>query len=197
MMFALECMWKKLLPLWTLPDFLTISGSDRLQRGVSRAFSELEVRKTKRHISNLVCTTMDKAPGAVLLWCPHMYGEKYAAAFSEQSDPAHFEKCFDSEEECVAAMRKDYKSVNWRYFGDWDYSGSIPEHYIMPKHKDIVADCSEVYRKKKQCCRVRPILPYTKHYLRKAFKRGGKALGLLVSLRLSPKINSLLIVRGR
>ena len=61
-------------------------------------------------------------------------------AFSELADPAHFEQVYDSVEEAEKFLRDScYKAV-WKGMGGWNSSGCIPEHYILPKYKDIVAD---------------------------------------------------------
>ena len=44
-----------------------------------------------------------------------------------------------------------YNKASWKSFGGWNISGCIPQHYILPKYKDIVADCAEVMAKKGQC----------------------------------------------
>ena len=36
-------------------------------------------------------------------------------------------------------------------FGGWNKNGAIPQHSILPKYKDIVADCAVVMAKKGQC----------------------------------------------
>ena len=48
-------------------------------------------------------------------------------------------------------LRDSYNKAEWRGLGSWNDTGCIPEHYILPKYKDIVADCAEVKRKKGTC----------------------------------------------
>ena len=55
-------------------------------------------------------------------------------------DPAHFEQVYDSVEEAGQFLRDCYDKAGWKGMGSWNDSGCIPEHYILPKHKDIVAD---------------------------------------------------------
>ena len=61
-------------------------------------------------------------------------------AFSELVDPAHFEQVYDSVEEAEQFLRDSYDKAGWKGMGGWNRSGCIPEHYILPKYKDIVAD---------------------------------------------------------
>ena len=72
-------------------------------------------------------------------------------AFSELVDPAHFEQVYDSVEIAEKFLRDSYNKAEWRGLGSWNDTGCIPEHYILPKYKDIVADCAEVRRKKGTC----------------------------------------------
>lgn len=60
--------------------------------------------------------------------------------FCEKRDPGHFSKEFDNEEDCLAAMKLEYDGAMWNKFGGWKIDGRIPQHYILPKYKDIVAD---------------------------------------------------------
>ena len=61
-------------------------------------------------------------------------------AFSELVDPAHFEQVYDSVEEAEQFLRDSYDKAGWKKLGGWNNSGCIPEHYILPKYKDNVAD---------------------------------------------------------
>ena len=80
-----------------------------------------------------------------------LYKEKYIAAFSETSDPNHFVKVYDNEDEAVKFLWDSYNKASWKSFGGWNFEGCIPQHYILPKYKDIVADLAEVMAKKGQC----------------------------------------------
>ena len=79
------------------------------------------------------------------------YKEKYIAAFSEESDPTHFQQVYDSEEEAKQFLWTSYLKAEWMEFGGWNENGAIPQHCILPKYKDIVADCAVVMAKKGQC----------------------------------------------
>ena len=63
-------------------------------------------------------------------------------AFSELVDPAHFEQVhvYDSVEAAEKFLQDSYNKAGWRGMGSWNDSGCIPEHYILPKYNDIVAD---------------------------------------------------------
>ena len=81
------------------------------------------------------------------------YKEKYIAAFSEESDPTHFQQVHDSDEEANQFLWTSYpKAVHvWREFAGWNENGAIPQHYILPKYMDIVAECAQGMAKKGQC----------------------------------------------
>ena len=79
------------------------------------------------------------------------YKEKYIAAFSEERDPTHFQQVYDTEEEAKQFLWTSYSEAVWKEFGGWNKNGAIPQHYILPKYKDIVADCAVVMEKKGQC----------------------------------------------
>ena len=65
---------------------------------------------------------------------------KYVDAFRELVDPAHFEQVYDSVDEADQFLRGSYDKAGWKNLGGWNNSGCIPEHYILPKYKVIVAD---------------------------------------------------------
>ena len=43
-----------------------------------------------------------------------------------------------------------YNTATWKLFGGWNQVDCIPQHYILPKYKDIIADGAEVMAKKGQ-----------------------------------------------
>ena len=91
-------------------------------------------------------------PSTLINRCYHrLYEQKYVEAFSELVDPAHFEQVYDSVEMAEEFLRGSYNKAEWRGLGSWNDTGCIPEHYSLPKYKDIVADCAEVKRKKGTC----------------------------------------------
>ena len=61
-------------------------------------------------------------------------------AFSELVDLAHFERVYDSMEDAQQFLCNSCEKAGWKKMGSWNDSGCIPEHYILPKYKDIVAD---------------------------------------------------------
>ena len=74
------------------------------------------------------------------------YKEKCIAAVSKESGPTHFQQ-----EEAKQFLWTLYSKAAWKEFGGWNGNGAIPQHYILPKYKDIVADCAVVMAKKGQC----------------------------------------------
>ena len=61
-------------------------------------------------------------------------------AFSELVDRAHFEQVYGSVEEAEQFLRDSCDEAGGKKLGGWNDSGCTPEHYILPKYKDIVAD---------------------------------------------------------
>ena len=76
--------------------------------------------------------------------------EKYVAVFSEASDPIDFAKVSDTEGEAEQFLWDSYNKATWRSFGGWNQFSCIPQHYILPKYKGIIADCAKVMAKKGQ-----------------------------------------------
>ena len=178
----LRLLWLRCLPTWSVPFFFVLNKTkeDWRRKATGSAYSARAVRRTKKFLAPLVVTAVDKCAQGLLLQCPLLYEEKYKTTFCEELDPVHFSKEFDEVDECLECMKSEYDGAVWKKLGRWDHKGTIACHYILPKYKDIVATCEEVQAKKGTCCRVRPILPYTTHPLRKPFKRGGAALGFIV-----------------
>ena len=75
------------------------------------------------------------------------YKEKYTAAFSEESDPAHFQQVYDTEEEAKQFLWTSYSKALWKEFGGWNEDGCIPQHYILPKYKDTMADWAWLWQR--------------------------------------------------
>ena len=55
------------------------------------------------------------------------YKEKYIAAFSEESDPTHFQQVYDTEEEAKQFLWTSYSGAEWKEFGGWNENGAIPQ----------------------------------------------------------------------
>ena len=102
-------------------------------------------------MKHLAVIPIDKCQHRLLIEWPKLYKQKYVEAFSELVDPAHFEQVYDSVEMAEKFLRDSYNKAGWRGLGSWNDTGCIPEHYILPKYKDIVADCAEVKKKKGTC----------------------------------------------
>ena len=60
--------------------------------------------------------------------------------FSEQLNPSHFEKRFDSVEEAESWLSRAMEQARWGDLATWLDDGMVPEHYILPKYKDVIAD---------------------------------------------------------
>ena len=70
--------------------------------------------------------------------------------FTLYAHHTHWGVAVPSEEEAKQFLWTSYSGAVWRGFGGWNKNGAIPEHYILPKYKDIVADCAVVMEKKGQ-----------------------------------------------
>ena len=69
-----------------------------------------------------------------------MYEKKYIAMFCEKLNPSLFEKRFDSLEEAEDWLCHESERARWGDVGTWLVDGKVPEHYILPKYKDVIAD---------------------------------------------------------
>ena len=59
--------------------------------------------------------------------------------FCEQSNPEAFESVFDSVDAAEAWLKQSHTGSKWGKVGTWFDNGSLPEHYILPKYKDVIA----------------------------------------------------------
>ena len=55
---------------------------------------------------------------------------------------------YASEADAVDSMRHHYVAKGWEKFGGFYGNGGLPVPYILPKYKDVVADCATVHAKK-------------------------------------------------
>ena len=69
-----------------------------------------------------------------------MYEKKYIAMFCEKLNPSHFEKRFGSVDEAEDWLSRECEKARWGDLGTWYENGKVPEHYILPKYKDVIAD---------------------------------------------------------
>ena len=69
-----------------------------------------------------------------------MYEKKYLAMFCEKLNPSLFEKRFDSLEEAEDWLCHESERARWGDMGTWFADGKVPEHCILPKYKDVIAD---------------------------------------------------------
>ena len=63
---------------------------------------------------------------------------------ARQVSPVILPKVYDNEDEDEQFLWGSYSIATWKSFGGWNQFGCIPQHYILPKYKDIIADCAEV-----------------------------------------------------
>ena len=60
--------------------------------------------------------------------------------FCEKLNPSLFEKRFDSLEEAEDWLCHESERARWGDMGTWFADGKVPEHYILPKYKDVIAN---------------------------------------------------------
>ena len=70
----------------------------------------------------------------------------YVETFPVSSDAVHYKPCGLTVKEGMALLRGDGKS--FELFGTDLPRADIPTPYFLPKLKDVVASCEEVYAKK-------------------------------------------------
>ena len=102
-------------------------------------FQAGDVYRTKKVLNHLAVMPIDKCQHRMLIEPPKLY-EQYVEAFSELVDPSNVEPVYASVEEAEQFLRDSCEKAGWKGLGSWNSSGCIPEHYILPKYKDIVAD---------------------------------------------------------
>ena len=59
--------------------------------------------------------------------------------FCEKLNPDAFERVFNSVDEAEAWLRQSQDGSVWGELGTWNDDGCLPEHYILPKYKDVIA----------------------------------------------------------
>ena len=69
-----------------------------------------------------------------------LYEKKYIATFSELAHPEHFERVFESVQQAEEHLRSEYDSAAWKVLGQYADKSKLPEHYTLPKYKDVIAD---------------------------------------------------------
>jgi hypothetical protein len=147
---ALRSTWLRYLPSWSCPPVFDLRGSAKVTF-TGEEFRPDVVRRCRTLLAPLAVTAVDKQSSALLLQCPVLYEAKYLKTFCEEIDPGHFSCDFENEDDCLKAMKLAYNGGKWKTLGGWRERGQIPQHYILPKYKDIIAECSEVMKKKGTC----------------------------------------------
>ena len=154
-------------------------GKLKTKKGLS-LFTVQNVKKVSRYLSNLVVVQIDKASGRSCIACPWFYENIwYDKTFPVDTDEVHFTRTGRSVKEEVGFLRNAYKKFGWDAVGSW-HPGSICFARLLPKAKDLLVTCDEVYAKKGTCCRARPINPYFNHPLRIVYRRAGAVMNFLV-----------------
>ena len=69
-----------------------------------------------------------------------LYEKKYIAAFSELAHPEHFERVFESVQQAEDHLRSEYDRAAWKVLGQYASNSKLPEHYMLPKYKDVIAE---------------------------------------------------------
>ena len=106
MEMAVTMAWQRWLPESLMPDRC---GLDLLfsTPPSGRRCSQREVAHTKKVSAPMVVTPINTCNPCVMV-TSHLHGEVYIAAFSEASDPNHFAKVYDSEDEARQFLWDSY-----------------------------------------------------------------------------------------
>ena len=59
-------------------------------------------------------------------------------------------RVYANEEDANQFLWTSYSEALLKDFGGWNEDDAIPQHYLLPKYKDIVADGAVVMAKKRQ-----------------------------------------------
>lgn len=118
----------------------------------------------KRITKDLAKVPIDKAPGEILICCPRYYEKLFDKSFVV--DGVYYGKEDRDPKEVLNHLRNQWKRNKWAKLGAWDNNGEFPTPYIMPKSKNLE--------------KARPIIPYTKHPLRKVYSTVGTAHSFLM-----------------
>ena len=133
--------------------------------------------RVKEQYKYLVCTVVDKAPGRLLYTCPKFYEERlYNPTFPVRSDNTKYFPTGKSPTSIVEEKDKVFIQHRWHLLATRCPDARIAMPYVLPKLKDIVANCDDVMAKKGKCCRGRPIVPYTFDQWKRLYKKVGAVL---------------------
>ena len=140
-------------------------------------FTRSQVMQVKQHYRYLVGAVIDKAPGRLLYVCPEFYEKRYYnLTFPVRDEPGRYLPTGKSSEDVVGEKATVFFQQKWDRLATLLPDGDIAMPYVLPKLKDILADCNEMVEKKGKCCRARPIIPYTFDQWRRLYKKVGKIL---------------------
>ena len=170
--------WCKYFPRDLMPDLANFEMHSS-ESGSPLDISE--VVSAARYLRHLVIMGIDKGKNRKLFMCPSLFQQRYNQTFPATTDCIHYRKLNMKETEFVAYLKRAYKGHKWWLLASWNAQGSMPVPYPLYKLKDLVRPCGEVFAEKGKCCRCRPILPNSKHWLRRVYRRVGSVLRLLVA----------------
>ena len=148
------------------------------RRNTEHKDSEMEKRimKMKCKWRDWVIIERDKNNGAMVVACPMWYRRKLMDTFDWTKWRANYQRVQLTEDQILKKWKKDNRKREKKM--TWSDKGSLPYCYGIPKEKDIE--------------KMRPIISYTHHPLRRQFNKVGRVL--LFMLKKS-KIESLTLWR--
>jgi len=130
------------------------------------SITEDEILHTKRALHNWVMTYTDKNPGMIVICCPQWYTNKMYDTFNFTKKNATYRMTSITTQDLHILWRNFYKAKHLKTIAPYDTKGDIPYGYILPKFKDIE--------------KMRPIVSYKKHPLRKVLNISARALTFLL-----------------
>ena len=150
-------------------DILTSCISENLKLNSSFYESNITletVNRVKRSLDGYVVLPLDKNPGKSALVCPQKYHKDLKKLFIE--DTEHFIRINDTpEDELIDFMYATFIESEWEKISSFDHKGSLPYAYAVYKNKDIT--------------RLRTIVSYYSHPLKKVFQIVQRALAFLIT----------------
>ena len=96
--------------------------------------------------------------------------------FPVRQDPIRYFPTGNSPDTVLTAKHDMFMQNNWDRLATILPAGKIAMPYVLPKLKDIQADCADMVTKTGKCCRARPIVPYTCDQWRRLYKKVGAIL---------------------
>ena len=116
-------------------------------------------KKYKEIFSGLTISYLDHNAGSLCMACPMAHHDSMLSSFID--DP-HYSPVELTQRDVLKIWRTAYNDLDLKRFVAWPSAASLAQPYIIPKQKDLN--------------KMRPIVPYTKHPLRRLFNMASRAI---------------------